>query len=199
MLLKSKLVRDYCLFLWPKQNSIHQRENKTMKKLLYLPLLVLLLVGTTVSAQQPKFGHINTSELLSIMPGRDSAQVKMEQYAQTLEQQFTTMQTELQTKYQDYLTNEATYSDLIRQSKQREITSIQERLQEFQEQAQQDLVNQENQLLTPIIDAARKAIEDVAKENGYSYVFDTAGGQVLYFPLSDNIMNLVKAKLGIAQ
>ena len=77
MLLKSKLVRDYCLFLWPKQNSIHQRENKTMKKLLYLPLRVLLLVGTTVSAQQPKFGHINTSELLSIKPGRASAEVKM--------------------------------------------------------------------------------------------------------------------------
>jgi outer membrane protein len=199
MLLKSELVRDYCLFLWPKQNSIHQRENKTMKKLLYLPVLVILLLGTTVSAQQPKLGHINTNELLSIMPGRDSAQVKLENYAQQLEQQFTAMQTELQTKYQDYLTNESTYSELIRQSKQREITSIQERLQEFQEQAQQDLANQENQLLSPIIDAARQAIEDVAKENGYAYVFDTAGGQVLYFPPSDNIMGLVKTKLGIAE
>lgn len=170
-----------------------------MKKLLYLPFLVLLLMGTTVSAQQPKLGHINTNELLSIMPGRDSAQVKLENYAQQLEQQFTAMQTELQTKYQDYLTNEATYSELIRQSKQREITSIQERLQEFQEQAQQDLATQENQMLSPIIEAARKAIEDVAKENGYAYVFDTAGGQVLYFPPSDNIMSLVKTKLGIAQ
>ena len=168
-----------------------------MKKLLYLPVLVLLLVSSTLPAQQPKFGHINTNELLSIMPGRDTAQVRLERYARDLETQFTAMQTELQTKYQDYLANEASFSDLIRQSKQREITSLQERIQDFQEQAQQDLMNQENRLLSPIIEAARKAIEDVAKENGYSYVFDTASGTVIHFPPADSILDQVKKKLGI--
>lgn len=168
-----------------------------MKKLLYLPLLVLLLVGSTVSAQTPKFGHINTNELLSIMPGREGAQQELERYARDLETQFTAMQTELQTKYTDYLANEATYSELIRTSKQREITSLQERIQDFQEQAQQDLMNQENRLLSPIIEAARKAIEDVATENGFTYVFDTASGTVIHYPASDNIIDLVKKKLGI--
>jgi len=168
-----------------------------MKKLLFLPLLALLLMGTTASAQQPKFGHIDTNQLLRVMPGREDAQAQLEKYARDLESQFTTMQTELQTKYTDYLANEATFSELIRQSKQREITSLQERIQDFQEMAQQDLMQTENRLLSPIIEAARIAIEDVAKENGYSYVFDTSTGSVLYFPPSDDILNLVKAKLGI--
>jgi outer membrane protein len=181
----------------PQTKSIHQLENTKMKKLLYLPFLVLLLVGSTVSAQTPKFGHINTNELLSIMPGREGAQQELERYARDLETQFTAMQTELQTKYQDYLANEASFSELIRQSKQREITSLQERIQDFQEQAQQDLMNQENRLLSPIIEAARKAIEDVAKENGYTYVFDTASGTVIHYPPADSILEQVKKKLGI--
>jgi outer membrane protein len=168
-----------------------------MKKLLYLPFMVLLLLGTSASAQQPKFGHIDTSQLLSEMPGREEARTQLEKYAQDLETQFTAMQTELQTKYTDYLANEASFSELIRQSKQREISSLQERIQDFQEQAQQDIMQQENRLLSPIIDAARQAIEDVAKEKGYTYVFDTSTGSLLYYPPADNILELVKKKLGV--
>lgn len=168
-----------------------------MKKLLYLPFMVLLLLGTSASAQQPKFGHIDTSQLLSEMPGREEARTQLEKYAQDLETQFTAMQTELQTKYTDYLANEASFSELIRQSKQREISSLQERIQDFQEQAQQDIMQQENRLLSPIIDAARQAIEDVAKEKGYTYVFDTSTGSLLHYPPADNILELVKKKLGV--
>jgi outer membrane protein len=168
-----------------------------MKKLIYLPFMVLLLLGTSVLAQQTKFGHIDTSQLLSVMPGREEARTQLEQYARDLETQFTAMQTELQTKYSDYLANEASFSELIRQSKQREITSLQERIQDFQEQAQEDIMMQENRLLSPIIDAARKAIDDVAKENGYTYVFDTSTGSLLYFPPADDILELVKKKLGV--
>ncbi len=170
-----------------------------MKKLLNLSFLVVfLLASATVSAQQPaKFGHIDTNELLSLMPGRDSARVQLERYARELETQYVTMQNELQTKYQDYLEKESTFSELIRQSRQRELTNLQERILEFQESAQQDLVEQENRLLSPIIEKAQKAIADVATENGFTYIFDISSGAVLFWEKGENIMPLVKGKLGL--
>jgi len=168
-----------------------------MKKMFFLISLVLLLFATGVHAQQPKFGHINTNELLGIMPGRDSATAQLQRHARTLETTFAEMQTELQTKFQEYIANEATFSDLIRQSRQRELNSLQERVQEFQELAQQELAQMEQELLGPIIQAARQAIEEVAKEKGYTYVFDTATGAILHFPPGDNLLEPVKARVGI--
>ncbi|HAJ99087.1 MAG TPA: hypothetical protein DCM62_03600 [Bacteroidales bacterium] len=168
-----------------------------MKKLLLIVTLVLVFFGTSAVAQQPKFGHINTNELLRVMPGRDSAQAQLERHARTLEVKFSEMQTELQTKLQEYVANEATYSDLIRQSMQRELNSLQERIREFQELAQQDLAQMESTLLSPILDAARSAIQEVATELGYTYVFDTAAGAILVSPPGDNLLDEVKARLNI--
>lgn len=170
-----------------------------MKKLLNISLLVLFLMGSVaLFAQQPvKLGHIDTSELLRMMPGRDSAQVQLERYARELESTFVAMQNEFQTKYTDYLEKQATFSDLIRQSRERELGSLQDRIQEFQESAQQDLADQENKLLSPIIQKARDAISEVSRENGFTYVFDTSSGLVLYFENGENIMPLVRQKLGI--
>jgi len=168
-----------------------------MKKMFLVASLLFVLLGASASAQQVKFGHINTNELLRVMPGRDSAQVVLERYARELETKFTEMQTELQTKLQDYVANQATLSELIRQSRQRELNSLQERIREFQELAQQDLVDRESALLTPILEAARKAIEEVAAANGYTYVFDTAAGALLVFPPGDNLLEKVKARVGV--
>jgi outer membrane protein len=170
-----------------------------MKKLINIAFLVMfILASATVFAQQPaKFGHIDTNELLRQMPGRDSAQVALERHARELEAQYVAMQNELQTKYQDYLEKESTFSELIRQSRQRELTNLQERILEFQESAQQDLVEQENRLLSPIIEKARNAIADVANENGFVYIFDTSSGALLFWEKGENIMPLVRVKLGL--
>ena len=49
----------------------------------------------------------------------------------------------------------------------------------------------------PILKRAETAIKELAKEKGYSYIFDTSGGTVLYAQDSDNTMAAVKAKLGL--
>ena len=168
-----------------------------MKKLLsflsVLFLAILLMAPTTVDAQQ-KFGHINTDELLSQMPGRDSAHAELEKYARQLESQFVAMQNEFQQKYQEFLSDE-TESELIRQSRQRELQGLQERILDFQESAQEDIVRKEERLLRPIIDKARSAIEKVAKEHNYTYVFDSSTGLLLHSDPGDNIMPLVKKEL----
>ncbi len=170
-----------------------------MKNYLRISLIaMLLLIGTASFAQNLKFGHINSQELLALMPERDSAQLILENYAQQLEDQLEVMQVEYNNKVQQYLAEQENYTNLIKQTKEQELTDMQERIQNFQATAQQDIQQKEAELIQPIIDKAEKAIQDVAKEQGFTYIFDLARGTILYFSeTSQDILPLVKAKLNI--
>lgn len=170
-----------------------------MKKV-FLILLIALFAGTGFSQQKLKLGHLNSNDLLEAMPERISAQKTLQDFSKQLEDQLVTMQEELEKKYNEYLEKKDNMSELIRKNKEEELMSIQQRIQTFQTNAQQELQKKEQDLLKPIIDKAKKAIEDVAKENAYTYILDTGSGSVLYFPKeSDDILPLVKKKLGITK
>ena len=161
---------------------------------------VLAFVSFTFAAaaqKTPKFGHLDFAKLYGMMPGQDSIKTAYETYAKGLQNQMTTMQAELENKYADYTTNQATMSNIIKQTKEREIQDLQTRIETFNQQAQQDLADKENELTAPVIEKAKKAVEAVAKENGYTYVFNSSQGMLLYAEPSDDITPLVKKKLGI--
>ncbi|MBQ6046048.1 MAG: OmpH family outer membrane protein [Bacteroidales bacterium] len=169
-----------------------------MKKTLIALLVVMFAFGTTAVAQKTvKLGHINSSELMQIMPGRDEAQATLQKEVDELQNTMKTMQTELEQRYNEYMGKKDQMSDLIRQTKERELQDMGNRIQDFQESAQKKLAEREQEVLKPIIDKAKKAIEDVAKENGYTYIFDSGVGALLYQQDSDDIMPLVKKKLGL--
>ena len=169
-----------------------------MKKSLFVLLIAAMACcGTAMAQKSIKLGHINSNELMQIMPGRDSAQTVLQNEMTDLENTLKSMQTELETRYNEYMAKQDAMSDLIKQTKQRELQDMQSRAQEFQKNAEQQLQDRQSELLNPIIDRARKAIEDVAKENGYTYIFDSGIGTLLYSQDSDDIMPLVKKKLGI--
>ncbi|MFH2095164.1 MAG: OmpH family outer membrane protein [Bacteroidota bacterium] len=171
-----------------------------MKKIiLFLLLAVVISTAYQATAQvKQRFGHIDSQALLMKMPERETAKKAIEAHAKELEEQLQAMQKELELKYQDYLDKQATYSDLIKKTKEEELTDLQQRMQDFQATAQQDLQSKELELLQPIFDKAKKGIEDVAKEKGYDYVFDTSVGALLYWPPeSDDLLPMVLKKLGI--
>ena len=167
-----------------------------MKKTLIVMAICLFAFGGNAMAQKNlKLGHINSQELMQIMPGRDSVQTVLQGEGTELETTLKQMQAEAEKRYNDYVANQAGWTELIRQTKQREIQDMSARIQEFQENAQKQLQDREAELTKPIIDRAKKAIEDVAREGNYTYIFDGAG--LLYSQDSEDIMPLVKKKLGI--
>ena len=97
-----------------------------MKRTLGLLLIAVLVSASSAFAQKTeyKFGHINSSELLSVMPERDSAMVELQNYSKMLQQEMESMQVELQNKYATYMEKKATYSDLVRQSTEAEIQEM---------------------------------------------------------------------------
>lgn len=169
-----------------------------MKKTAFVLLIAMLACGASAVAQKTvKLGHISSADLMEIMPGRDSAQAILQKEATELEQQMKTMQEELETRYTRYQEKQAEWSQVIRDSEMKSLQDMNARIAEFQQNAQKQLQDRNEELVKPIVDRAKKAIEDVAKENGYTYVFDSSVGALLYQTDSDDLLPLVKKKLGL--
>ena len=166
-----------------------------MRKMKHIVLVLATFLSTMAFGQ--KFGHLNSNELLLAMPERTSVENQIKKYAQDLESQLSAMTNEYQVKVQNFQSNEATMTEAIKKDKIKEITNLEQRINEFQQTAQQDLQAKEESLLKPLIDKAKKAIEEVAKENNYTYIFDSGVGVLLYQRDSDDIMPLVKKKMGL--
>jgi outer membrane protein len=167
-----------------------------MRKAATILFIALLISGIGFAQTNAKLGYIDSNKILTEMPETDSLSNELKNYADYLDQQMQTMGQEYQKKVQDYQQNVAGMSDLIRQTKEKEITDLQQRIQAFQASADQDLQNKQQELFNPLIQKIKDAITAVGKENGYNYILDVGTGAVVYYQ-GDDIMPLVKKKLGI--
>ena len=156
-------------------------------------LAVLLLACTTTFGQ--KYGHVNSQEIFAVMPGADSIQTKLKAFETELTDIYTGMVSEFQTKKEKFDQEAGTMSSTVRQYREKELMDLQQRIMEFQEGVQNDMQEKQIELMQPFQDKILKAIEDVAKENGYAYIFDTQ--VLLYSEGGDDVSALVKKKLGI--
>ncbi len=165
-----------------------------MKKILTTVMLVLISAGAMM-AQNYKFAHVNYSELVQLMPEMDDARTQLDAASQETEATYRAMVEEFQTKYQDYQQKVDTWTKAVRDSKEQELTQIQNRIQEFEQSAQQDLSNMQNQLYAPIQQKAQEAVAKIAKDGGYIYVFDAAS--LLYFDDSQSVDLTPSARLAL--
>lgn len=167
-----------------------------MKKIALIVACGFLLMGN-IAYGQTKFGHINSAELLQLMPEVKKAETEIQVYAKTFQEQLQAMGKEYEKKIQDFQAGEKTMSDAMKEVKVKEIKDLEARIESTNESAQEKVQKKRQDLLEPIIDKADKAIKSVATEKGYDYIFDTSTGALLHVNPSDNIMPFVKAKLGI--
>ena len=160
-------------------------------------ILAILAISLGLQAQTPvKLGHLNTQELLQMMPERADAEAKLNTLSTQLEQRLKVLSTEYQNKIQGFQalapeTPESTVQDM-----RGEIMELEKRITDFRTNAQNDLVKKEEELVQPMIEKLQKAIDEVGAENGFTYIFDLSTGSVVY-QNSDDITALVKTKLGI--
>ncbi len=164
-----------------------------MKKILLLIAVAFLFSVGTADAQ--KYGHVNSGEILEVMPGIDSLQIKLKAFQDDLQTMYESMMTEYQQKKDKFDREVGTMSSAVRQVREKELQDLATRIQEFQANAQDDLEEKQYELAKPFQDAIQNAINKVAKANGYAYIFDTK--ILLYYGAGDDITPLVKKELGI--
>ena len=161
-------------------------------------IMAIAIIGTAITLHAQKFGHITSEQLLVAMPEYDSAQLKVEELRQHYTLEIERIQVEINKKIEEFSASEAAMSDLIKEAKASEIQELQARLQNYSQTAQQDLQQQGGMVMQPVMDKARKAIDEVAKENGLIYVFDLSAGNPIYTSEESlDMLPLVKAKLGL--
>ena len=140
-----------------------------MKKIVLFAAMALV---TLTGFAQPKFAHVNFTELVQLMPEADKARETMNASQKEASETFQSMYEEYQTKMQQYQQKAATWTPAIKESKEKELAGIQQRLEEFNQTIQQELQQQQQQLMAPIYQKAQEAVNKIAKAGGYIYVMD---------------------------
>jgi outer membrane protein len=165
-------------------------------KLIACGVALFLLVG---NIQAQKFGFLNSAGILSEVPEVKQAESNLKAYQEQLSKQGQQKVEALQAKY----------TELARKEKQGEIApkALQEQadklkleeedLAKLEQEMQSQLGQKREALLQPILDKINKAIQDVAKENGFSYIFDSSAGILLYADETTDVSALVRTKLGL--
>lgn len=169
-----------------------------MKKIVLLAFCLFSL-GAVSQAQNLKFGHINTNELISLMTERDSAVVKLQAYQDDLIETLNGMETEYNNKLNEYQRKRNEWAPVVVETKERELGELGQRMQQFQQNAQQEMAQMQQVLMTPVIEKAQNAITKIAKANSLTYVFDLSIGSLIYFDdaVSLDLLPLAKKELGI--
>ncbi|GGH05377.1 hypothetical protein GCM10007415_47210 [Parapedobacter pyrenivorans] len=178
----------------------------SMKKLFKGGVVVAVLFLSTglVSAQQ-KIGHVNSTDIIQAMPEFKTANAEFENLQKTKETELQGMAGEYQKKItaaQDLQRNRSEANadsiDTQLQALSTQVQEIERRINEQQQVAQQELQKKQEELFAPIFQKANTAVQSVAKEKGYAYVFDIANAGLPYFAGGDDLTADVKTKLGIA-
>lgn len=164
-----------------------------MKKVL---AVLVFVMAATMSFAQVKLGHTNVQEILMLLPERATAEKDIQDLAKKLETRLETMSGEYDRKVNEFKANRATMTETIQESSIGEIQDLERRIQEFQQTAQMEIQNKQDQLLQPMITKINTAIDEVGKAQGFTYIFDSSTGAIL-FEGGEDVTSLVRAQLGL--
>ena len=167
-----------------------------MKNLLKIVFVVALAtLANNMFAQ--KFAHINRTELIQSMPDFKTAQDKLEAYGKELSSNLEEIQVEYNKKLNELQQNGDKWSEEKKEIKVQELQRIQKSYQD-QEAASQELFSKKQEdLIAPVLKKAADAINKVAKNGNYIYVFESTAIHYVDEAQSTNILPAVRKELGI--
>lgn len=168
---------------------------KLFRKVTLTILLASVVIG--LSAQAPKFGHINATFVLSKMPEYEKAMNKLTKLDSTYNLELEKLAVEINKKVDEY-NNDTLSPQLLKDVKAQEIQELQFRAQQFQQRIEQDMQQQQAALIRPVSNKIITAINEVAKEQKLIYVFDVSAGNPVYVSeQSVDLVPILMEKFGI--
>ena len=168
-----------------------------MKKYFQIAFVAALLLAASATATAQKFGYVNSAEILAAMPAMKAAESNLEGLQKQLQKKGQGMVENFQTDVAA-LQKEAQAGNLTPKQQEEESVKLEKRREEigaFEQKMMADLQEKRAELLKPIYDSINEAIEAVAKEGNYQFIFDQQ--VLLYGEEAADVSALVKAKLGI--
>ncbi|MCK9481013.1 MAG: OmpH family outer membrane protein [Bacteroidia bacterium] len=172
-----------------------------MKHLLLVVFAFLL--STTAFSQKQKFGYVDTEYILGKMPEYRSAQKHLDEYSADWQAEIDKKYAELDRKFREYKAEEPLLTKDQKKEREQEIVNMETEIKKFETEKfgqEGELFRKRQELIKPIQDKVFKAIQSVAKDGAYDFVFDIAGNMVVLitdpkYDLSDNVLE----ELGITK
>ncbi len=173
-----------------------------MKKLLLVVGLVGMSVFSMAQDKPLKVGYTNVDYLIASMPESKQIEGELKTYKDQLDKQLELKIKEFREKYDAYEKGSSVMTEVIRADKEKELQDLNGQIEAFQKNAEQSLQEKQQKLMKPVLEKIQKAIDDVAKENDFTYILSSDGamGQVpiiLYGPDNLNVSDLVLKKMGV--
>ena len=165
-------------------------------------LMAISFVSHAQSATPLKIGYTNVEYILALMPESKRIESELKTHSTQLESQLQNMVKDFEAKGEAYQKGASTMTDVVRAAKEKELMSSRSAIEEFQKNAEVSLQKKQQTLLEPAYKKLQQAIDEVSKESGYTYVFNSDAGYgtnaiLLHAPEDGNISDLVLKKMGI--
>jgi|SRR5690606_23747945 len=164
-----------------------------MKKLILAGIMAVGILFTTTA--QNKIGYISTEDLIADMPEAEKADADLKRFQSELSQTGQEMMRDLQVKDSLFVRDSAKLSPSMKEIKREELIELYQKVQNWNQKAQEMYQNRAQELIAPLRVKAMDAIKAVAKDNGYGYVLDSQA--IIVAPPGDDLLPLVRKKLGI--
>lgn len=165
-----------------------------MKQFKTLLLIAIITLGFNAAQAQQKFGHISTDLLISLMPETKALNAELEKLSKTYEAELKAEQAKLEAKLKKYDAEANSQTDDVNQERSMEVQQDQQNLYQASQIAKDEISKKRNEKLKPILEKAKKAIDEVASEKGLTYVLEAS---TLIVANGPDLLEPVKAKLGI--
>ena len=170
-----------------------------MRRISLLVTVIFLLIAGQSIAQDQTFAHINLGNILAEMPEVKQADEEMQQLRDSLRNVYQQKIENLQAEYGEFQrkVSQGTVPPVEQQKKGQEFQAKQQEILALEQQLSTKMEMRRQQKLAPILDKVDQAIQNIAKENGFTMVFDTSSGAMLFATDSKDISGLVRQRLGI--
>lgn len=167
-----------------------------------LSVVIGLLMISTLSAQ--KYAYVDTEYILDNIPEYKDAQNQIDEMAEEFQEEVMEARAEIDKMYKNYEAESVLMPDDIKEKKLEEIRKKEDEVKALQNQKfgiEGDLFLKREELIKPIQEKIYNAIEEIATEKNYAFVFDKSGSLTILFvnakyDISDDILDMVGAELG---
>ena len=160
-----------------------------------LLVIVAMMAGTSQVKAQMKIGYVNTGELLQALPEAKKADSLLQQFQEVLKKNGEDYQQELETKAKKFNDDSTKLTAVVKESERRKLQDLYTRVVNYNQEAQKQLEDRQQELLAPLQKRTLDIIQQIAKDNGYTHVFNREA--LLVVPTGDDLMPLIKKKLNL--
>lgn len=152
-----------------------------MQKLIVLSIFFLFTVPIFA---QVKIGYINSEAIMKELPEAQDAQRKLDNLVQEWQAELRRLESEWKQKYDAYDRDKLIMSDQTRSEKEKELVDLENKIMQYREQKfgqNGELFQKQEEFMKPIQNKIFNALEKIAKDEGYDFVFDKSGEILLLY------------------